>query len=201
MILAKYLEELNKWYSSLLAHNHWDSIRILKNIEESLGLTFVPEKSPLVGGKEGVLSGYSNVCFAESPEVRDDYKQTFTSRDLLDYIYAILHSRSYRPTYKEFLKIKIDFPTAPYLADPNYFWKLVALGGELRQLHLLESPKVEDYITSYPIEGSNKITVKIGKKDWALFDTKSELGRIWINETQYFDKMPLTAWEFYIGGY
>ena len=60
---------------------------------------------------------------------------------------------------------------------------------------------MEDYITSYPIEGSNKITVKIGKKDWALFDTKSELGRIWINETQYFDKMPLTAWEFYIGGY
>lgn len=27
------------------------------------------------------------------------------------------------------------------------------------------------------------------------------LGKVWINETQYFDKVPPTAWEFYIGGY
>ena len=28
-----------------------------------------------------------------------------------------------------------------------------------------------------------------------------QLGRIWLNETQYFDQIPLVAWEFYIGGY
>ena len=26
-------------------------------------------------------------------------------------------------------------------------------------------------------------------------------GRVWINDKQYFDKVPQTAWEFYIGGY
>jgi hypothetical protein len=26
-------------------------------------------------------------------------------------------------------------------------------------------------------------------------------GRVWINDEQYFDKAPLVAWEFYIGGY
>jgi len=26
-------------------------------------------------------------------------------------------------------------------------------------------------------------------------------GRIWINDEQYFDNIPLVAWEFYIGGY
>lgn len=26
-------------------------------------------------------------------------------------------------------------------------------------------------------------------------------GRIWINDTQYFENIPLVAWEFYIGGY
>ncbi len=26
-------------------------------------------------------------------------------------------------------------------------------------------------------------------------------GKVWINEQQYFDNGPLTAWEFYIGGY
>jgi len=26
-------------------------------------------------------------------------------------------------------------------------------------------------------------------------------GRIWINDEQYFDNIPLVAWKFYIGGY
>jgi hypothetical protein len=26
-------------------------------------------------------------------------------------------------------------------------------------------------------------------------------GKVYINETQYFDKVPQIAWEFYIGGY
>ena len=26
-------------------------------------------------------------------------------------------------------------------------------------------------------------------------------GRVWINDAQYFDNVPLIAWEFYIGGY
>ena len=35
----------------------------------------------------------------------------------------------------------------------------------------------------------------------ALLVIEKQLGRIWINEEQYFDNIPLTAWEFYIGGY
>lgn len=66
---------------------------------------------------------------------------------------------------------------------------------------MLESSKVEDYITTYPKDGSNIITNKVGKKNWELFDAEKELGRIWINEDQYFDNIPLTAWKFYIGGY
>jgi predicted helicase len=108
-----------------------------------------------------------------------------------------LHSPKYREKYKEFLKI--DFPRVPYPKNKETFWQLVKLGGEIRQIHLLESPKVEEYITSYPIDGDNKITTKITKKDWELTD--KEKGRIWINESQYFDNIPLTAWEFYIGGY
>ena len=63
------------------------------------------------------------------------------------------------------------------------------------------SPKVEDYITSYPKDGNNTITTKLAKKDWELIDEQNQLGRIWINEEQYFDSVPLIAWEFYIGGY
>lgn len=126
-------------------------------------------------------------------------KERFTPLDLIDYIYAILHSPKYRKKYKEFLKS--DFPRIPYPVDQGTFWALGKLGGELRKIHLLESDVLENYITSYPEDGDNVITRKINKKDWELYNTKDQLGRIWINDQQYFEKIPFTAWEFYLGGY
>ena len=146
---------------------------IVKEIAETLDLTFTDEKKTT--------------------------ENTFAPIDILDFIYAVLHSPSYRETYNEFLKI--DFPRVPYPKHKDTFWQLVKLGGEIRQIHLLQSPKVEDFITSYPKDGNNVITTKVAKKDWELFDKEKELGRIWINDEQYFDNIPLTAWEFYIGGY
>ena len=120
---------------------------------------------------------------------------TFAPIDVLDYIYAVLHSPAYREKYKEFLKI--DFPRVPYPKDLSTFWKLVKLGGEIRQIHLLESPVVEEYITQYPEDGNN-VVVKIST---APQPPEGEFIRVHINETQFFDKVPLIAWNFYIGGY
>jgi len=135
---------------------------------------------------------------------KEETKNTFSPIDILDYIYAVLHSPTYREKHKEFLKI--DFPRVPYPKDEKTFWKLVHLGKEVREIHLLESNKVEDYITSYEMvddaeNDHNIITTKIGKKDWEIIDNEKQLGRIWINENKYFDNIPLRAWEFYIGGY
>ena len=123
----------------------------------------------------------------------------FAPIDILDYIYAVLHSPSYREQYKEFLKI--DFPRVPYPKDKDTFWALVQLGGEIRQIHLLESPKVEDYITTYPKDGDNMITRKITKTNIGYESIDNSKGRVWINDEQFFDNVPLIAWEFYIGGY
>ncbi len=108
--------------------------------------------------------------------------------DIFDYIYAVLHSPSYREKYKEFLKI--DFPRVPYPKDEKSFKKLVALGAELRSLHLLEAPKVNKFITTYPIDGSNTVE-KVIYKD----------GKVFINKNQCFGDVPESAWNFYIGGY
>jgi predicted helicase len=137
---------------------------IVKQIADGLDLTFAAEKN--VG--------------TELVEV--------APIDILDYIYAVLHSPTYREKYKEFLKI--DFPRVPYPKNQDTFWQLVKLGGEIRQIHLLESPVVEDYITQYPIIGDNIIT-KIQYQD----------GKVYINDTQYFNHVPQASWEFYIGGY
>ncbi len=108
--------------------------------------------------------------------------------DIFDYIYAVLHSPSYREKYKEFLKI--DFPRVPYPKDVKSFKELVAFGAELRMLHLLESSKVNQFITTYPVAGSN-IVERPDYKD----------GKIFINKDQYFGEVPESAWNFYIGGY
>lgn len=108
--------------------------------------------------------------------------------DIFDYIYATLHSPSYREKYKEFLKI--DFPRVPYPKDKESFKKLVAYGAELRLLHLLESPKVNQYITTYPIAGSDTVENLSYKNE-----------KVFINATQYFGNVPEVAWNFYIGGY
>lgn len=108
--------------------------------------------------------------------------------DILDYIYAVLHSPGYRKKYKEFLKI--DFPRVPYPKDKATFKKLVKLGTELRSIHLLESPVVNKFITTFPNPGSY-IVEKLKYND----------EKVIINDEQYFGNVPKLAWEFYIGGY
>ncbi len=135
---------------------------IVKQIADKLGLTFTNEK--------------------------ETTENTFAPIDILDYIYAVLHSPTYREKYKEFLKI--DFPRVPYPKEKYTFWQLVKLGGEIRQIHLLENSTVEQYITQYPIDGDNVVE-----------KPKFQDGKVYINDTQYFDNVPQIAWEFYIGGY
>ena len=131
------------------------------------------------------ISGKIGLTFTNEKELTKD---TFAPIDILDYIYAVLHSPTYREKYKEFLKI--DFPRVPYPKDKNTFWQLVKLGGEIRQIHLLESVVVEKPISKYPHTGTNVV----GK-------TKYENGKVYINETQCFEDVPEVAWNFYIGGY
>ena len=146
---------------------------IVEQIADNLGLAFTSEKS--------------------------DVPNTFAPIDLLDYIYAVLHSPSYRQKFQEFLKT--DFPRVPYPTDVETFWRLAELGKRLRTIHLMDSPELSPLITRYPVEGDNTVTRKIVKKDYELTDKERGLGRVWINDTQYFDGVPQKAWEFYIGGY
>lgn len=88
---------------------------IVKQFEKNLGLAFDPE----------AVNG--SVCFAKNNEdLRDDFKLTFTATDLLNYVYAILHSPSFNINDKELLKI--EFPFIPYPQDANTFWQLVKKG-------------------------------------------------------------------------
>lgn len=94
---------------------------------------------------------------------------------------------SYRPALQEFLKT--DFPRVP-LPVKETFWQYVALGSQLRQWHLLDHPDLGSTPVTYPINGDNTVD-KPTRKD----------GRVYINQSQCFDNVSRTAWEFWIGGY
>ncbi len=151
---------------------------IVKKLEGVLSLNFTCEESVKELGD------------LETPPGVKTEDTHFYPEDVLDYIYVVLHSPSYREKYKEFLKI--DFPRVPYPKDKKVFNKLVKLGRELRGLHLLESEKVNDFITTFPIGGSNIVEKKY---------PKYEGGKVYINEAQYFGEVPEVAWNFYVGGY
>ena len=108
-------------------------------------------------------------------------------QDVIDYIYAALHSPDYCEKYMEFLII--DFPRVPIPTQAE-FDRLVPLGRELRELHLMQSPVIDDYQTTFPVAGDCLIE-KLSYTD----------EKVWINKTQYFGNVPEIAWNFYIGGY
>jgi len=114
---------------------------------------------------------------------------------IFDYIYGVLHCPTYRETYAEFLKI--DFPRVPYPPSPDSFWDISAKGRALRELHLMDGV---DAGLAYPFKGEGDNLVEtIGKKSYQL--TGDCVGQVWVNDSQYFDGIPQTAWDFYIGGY
>lgn len=126
-----------------------------------------------------------------NPEIVEKIKLKAPSADeqgIFDYIYAVLHSPSYRKKYKEFLKI--DFPRVPVPKDDAEFNKFKQFGTKLRQLHLMQDSSLEDYITTYPEPGDDVVD-----------KLKFEGGKVWINSEQYFGGVPEVAWNFYIGGY
>ncbi len=116
-----------------------------------------------------------------------DYNGVLYPQDLFDYIYAVLHSPSYRERYKEFLKI--DFPRIPYPTDWEKFRDLAEKGEELRLLHLMDDLPSKTGVT-FPVAGS----LRVDCYRW-------QDNRVYINAEQYFEGVPESAWQFFIGGY
>ena len=106
--------------------------KIAKTIEVKLKLNFMIE-----------LKETGNVCMANSPEVRDEYKNNFYTNDILHYIYAILYSPGYHEKNNKFAKNLLF--QIPYPSNPNCFWKLVSLGTQLKMFHLLRLTTLKNY--------------------------------------------------------
>jgi predicted helicase len=177
--ISKYMTDLNLYYRG--------GNVIFPLYLYSEANTLLDEESRIPNLKPEIITAFAKkMGLVFTPEKEDD-ATTFAPIDILDYIYAVLHSPNYRERYKEFLKS--DFPRVPYPQDSEEFWALVALGEQLRGLHLLETVSNRQ-LGGYPIAGNN-IVEKI----------RYENNKVYINANQYFDNVPEVAWQFFIGGY
>lgn len=123
-----------------------------------------------------------------------------TPEDIFHYTYAVFHSPGYRNRYAEFLKI--DFPRLPLTGNLELFRALARLGGELTALHLLESPKLDQILTTYTGPKNPEIT-RVGWSDdtvW-LDAAATKKGQPATPGTIGFRGVPEAVWNFHIGGY
>jgi predicted helicase len=116
------------------------------------------------------------------------YEHHYEPEEILGYIYAVLHSPTYRRQYAEFLKI--DFPRIPFVDDRRTFEKLAALGRQLVQAHLLRD-----------IPATLKVDVTKGSYAVEKPVYAAPQQRLYFNAEQYFAPVPEDVWNFHIGGY
>ena len=131
-----------------------------------------------------------------TPDGPGDLSSTFGPEDVFHYIYAVFHSPTYRQRYDAFLRI--DFPRVPPISDVGLFRRLVELGRELTQAHLLEGGLQS--ALRFPVSGDNVVEsghpkyVAPQERVYISADRGTQKG-------QYFEGVSPAVWEFQLGGY
>lgn len=131
----------------------------------------------------------SNIKDEYLKTISELYDREISPEEFFHYIYAVLHSPTYRERYEEFLRI--DFPRVPVVSEYELFKRLSGYGEKLAKLHLMEVD-FDKPIAKFPISGDNAVKV-------VKYDEKT--GRVYINDEQYFEGVEGKHWDFYIGGY
>lgn len=178
-----------EWSHVSVSRNLVDDCRVSNKTKER-GYVFPLYIEP---GKAGSI-------FRDSGNTTSNFNQKIVDRvaklvgknivplELFDYIYGYLHSPLYREKYKEFLRV--DFPRVPYPKDFDEYTRMSKIGKQLRELHTMENSSSWIVEVGYPIMGNN-VVEKVEYKD----------NRVYINRSQYFDNIPESTFNYYIGGY
>lgn len=157
----------------------------ISKIVDNLGLTFVYDSE---------FQG--NVCYANSNELRSEFKEIVTPLDLLHYYYAILFSSKYNSIAIEFLKTNV--PDSIFSIPKDVFLKLSQFGKELRKIHFSLNDFGSHYNIDYSPSGNDIISTFRFEKLLSNDTINENSGQIYINESQYFSNVSEQVWNFEI---
>jgi hypothetical protein len=135
-----------------------------------------------------------------TPHGPGDLTNSIGPEDIFHYAYAVFYSPSYRRRYAELLRI--DFPRLPLPCSRGLFGDLAGLGAKLVALHLMESPKLDHFITTY----TGPKNAEVGRVGWSddtvwLDAATTKKGEAATAGTIGFRGVPEAVWNFHIGGY
>lgn len=132
-----------------------------------------------------------------------DLRKTFGPEDLFAYVYTVFHSSDYRSRYEA--QLKLDFPRVAEPGGVGLFRELVKAGHSLLALHLLESRKLGNPISTYT--GPREPVV--GRVGWSDSTVWLDAGKTSARQghratkpgTIGFRDVPEEVWDFQVGGY
>ena len=132
-------------------------------------------------------------------------------RDIFHYLYAIMHSESYRTRYSE--QLIREFPRIPFTSSIELFHKLSGLGANLVAIHTLNSKysaafwSVDSEQDPFNSLGCEFVENTNGRVVGAMSNKKAfDNGDVFIdtssiNDCSKFTNVPEDVWNFSIGGY
>ena len=116
-----------------------------------------------------------------------------TAEQVLDYIYAVLHSPGYRERHTD--SLSVDFPRVPPVADEELFFRFSNCGRQLLRAHLSNNGLSEQtFDASLQSMGSGELLVARGFPKW-------DSNRVWLNPEFAFAPISEAVWNFAVGSY
>jgi predicted helicase len=147
--------------------------------------SLMPTKVPCISRQ--VLAHFKSLSKDISSRQVDEFQ---LATDVLRYALAVMNAPSYAALFRS--QLKRDWPRLPLTAEPELFRALARLGGELVALHLLESPRLDNLLTTY-----------IGTKNPEVEKATHSRDTVWLDKAQTcgFRGVPEVVWNFHVGGY
>lgn len=186
LILTRRNSQRN--FNTIFISNNITDINIFGGQSYIFPLWIYKQNGDAFNGNGHYKNQVSNINPKFEELLEDSYLHKNITEHIFYYIYAVLHSNTYRNDFKELLKV--DFPKIPFTVNYEIFYKMAEHGKELTELHLLTSPKINEPKVKFQGKGNSKI-------DNLQYDTNKQT--IYINETQYFENINQELWDYEIG--
>ena len=169
-------DRVSKSLDRVASHIERLSPEITEKLQSHLGLQFYMMSRDASG----------NVCFAEDPNLRPDFRTGFHPFDLWDYYYALWHS----PVW--WVNLKPHQENLPW-PDSRSFWRIVALGKKLRIYHTArQSPEP----MTFTMPEIPAIKVEPVDDRFRIKDESEATGRLHLNEFHFIGQVPRGVWEY-----
>jgi type I restriction-modification system DNA methylase subunit len=117
---------------------------------------------------------------------------------IFGFIYALLHSPAYRARYQG--RLEEDYARIPVPASSELFQALVPLGAELVALHLFDLVNAP-MLAAPMVRFVNPNSVEARLDGRGAEARRNGAGRIYVNDACWFETVPASVWEHWIGGY